>query len=83
MQLSASITHPALSIEATSMHKKLSNKELVAAGHQFAKNLSADTPLIYMAKMVSHLATQLDVALTAAGEARKQHDAVLAELERQ
>lgn len=61
------------------MQKNLSNKELVAAGHQFAKNLSSDTPLIDMAKMVSQLATQLDVALVAAGEACKQRDAVLAE----
>ena len=61
------------------MQKKLSSKELVAAGHQFAANLSSDTPLIDMAKMVSQLATQLDVALVAAGEAGKQRDAVLAE----
>ena len=61
------------------MQKNLSNKELVAAGHQFAKNLSSDTPLIDMAKMVSQLATQLDVALVAAGEAVKQRDAMLAE----
>ena len=61
------------------MQKNLSNKELVAAGHQFAKNLSSDTPLIDMAKMVSQLATQLDVVLVAAGEACKQRDAVLAE----
>lgn len=61
------------------MQKNLSNKELVAAGHQFAKSLSSDTPLIDMAKMVSQLATQLDVALVAAGEACKQRDAVLAE----
>lgn len=61
------------------MQKKLSSKELVAAGHQFAANLSSDIPLIDMAKMVSQLATQLDVALVAAGEAGKQRDAVLAE----
>lgn len=39
-----------------------SNKEVVAAGHQFAKNISMETPLIEMAKMVSDLATRLDVA---------------------
>lgn len=61
------------------MQKKLSNKELVAAGHKFAANISADTPLIDMAKMVSELATQLDVALAAAAEACKQRDAVTAE----
>ncbi|KAA8667408.1 hypothetical protein [Pantoea dispersa] len=56
------------------MLKKLSNKELVAAGHKFAANISADTPLLDMAKMVSELATQLDVALAAAAEACKQRD---------
>ncbi|MFQ1679201.1 hypothetical protein ACK08B_05055 [Pantoea dispersa] len=61
------------------MQKKLSNKELVAAGHKFAANISADTPLIDMAKMVSELATQLDVALAAAAEAGKQRDTVTAE----
>ncbi|MDI9766477.1 hypothetical protein QM327_07885 [Pantoea dispersa] len=61
------------------MQKNLSNKELVAAGHQFAANISADTPLIDMAKMVSELATQLDVALAAAAEAGKQRDTVTAE----
>lgn len=54
-------------------------KELVAAGHKFAANISADTPLIDMAKMVSELATQLDAALAAAAEACKQRDAVTAE----
>ena len=39
-----------------------SNKELVAAGHQFARNLGADTPLLEMAKMVSELSSRLDVA---------------------
>jgi len=61
------------------MQKKLSNKELVAAGHKFAANISADTPLIDMAKMVSELATQLDTALAAASEACKQRDTVTAE----
>ena len=56
------------------MQKNLSNKELVAAGHKFAANISADTPLIDMAKMVSELATQLDTALAAAAEAGKQRD---------
>jgi len=61
------------------MQKNLSNKELVAAGHKFAANISADTPLLDMAKMVSELATQLDVALAAAAEACKQRGAVTAE----
>ncbi|WP_336702519.1 hypothetical protein [Pantoea dispersa] len=62
------------------MQKNLSNKELVAAGHQFAANISADTPLIDMAKMVSALAIQLDVALAAAAEAGKQRAAVMTNL---
>lgn len=61
------------------MQKNLSNKELVAAGHQFAANINADMPLIDMAKMVSELATQLDTALAAAAEACKQRDTVTAE----
>ena len=61
------------------MLNKLSNKELVAAGHKFAANLDADTPLIDRAKMVSELATRLDVALVAAAEAGKQRDALVAE----
>ncbi|UOV19262.1 hypothetical protein [Pantoea agglomerans] len=38
-------------------------KELVAAGHAFAKAIGMDTPLIEIAKMVSVLATRLDCAL--------------------
>ena len=44
------------------MHNTKSNKELVKAGHAFAANLSADTGLMDMAKMVTDLATRLDVA---------------------
>lgn len=43
------------------MHHFKSNKEVVAAGHQFAKNIGMDTPLIEMAKMVTELATRLDL----------------------
>ena len=39
-----------------------SNKEVVVAGHHFAKNIGADTPLLEMAKMVTELASRLDVA---------------------
>ncbi|MFB4541798.1 hypothetical protein ACE3J1_17980 [Enterobacter hormaechei subsp. steigerwaltii] len=41
----------------------MNNKELVNAGHELAKAISNDTPLIEIAKMVSNLATQLDVQL--------------------
>ncbi|GEM_PF-3537578 len=34
------------------MSDSLSNKELVAVGHQFAKTMSSDTPIIDMAKIV-------------------------------
>jgi len=46
-------------------------KELVAAGHAFAKAIGMDTPLIEIAKMVSVLATRLDCALVR-GDAHKQ-----------
>lgn len=39
----------------------MNNKELVKSGHELAKAISNDTPLIEIAKMVSNLATQLDV----------------------
>lgn len=41
-------------------------KELVRAGHEFAAALGADTPLIEIAKLVSRLATELDVQLSRA-----------------
>ncbi|MEN4575726.1 hypothetical protein ABEH22_10080 [Pantoea agglomerans] len=44
------------------MHHFKSNKEVVAAGHQLAKNIGMDTPLIKMAKMVTELSSRLDVA---------------------
>lgn len=44
------------------MYHFKSNKEVVAAGHQFAKNIGMDTPLIEMAKMVTELSSRLDVA---------------------
>ncbi|AUX93676.1 hypothetical protein [Mixta gaviniae] len=50
------------------MKTELSNKELVAAGHQFAKAMGMDTPLIELAKMIAELATRLDVALVRGDE---------------
>ncbi|HAS1125204.1 TPA: hypothetical protein I3786_003659 [Enterobacter cloacae] len=41
----------------------MNNKELINAGHALAKAISNDTPLIEIAKMVSNLATHLDVQL--------------------
>lgn len=54
-------------------------KELVAAGHAFAKAIGMDTPLIEIAKMVSELAARLDCALVRGDELEKQRDALAAE----
>ncbi|MGC0818489.1 hypothetical protein WKH08_09585 [Pantoea agglomerans] len=54
-------------------------KELVAAGHAFAKAIGMDTPLIEIAKMVSELATRLDCALVRGDELQVQRDALAAE----
>lgn len=43
------------------MTNQKSNKELVAAGHAFAIAQGADAPLTEIAKLVSDLATRLDV----------------------
>ena len=61
------------------MSDSLSNKELVAVGHQFAKTMSSDTPIIDMAKIVSRLAERLDCATAALREMTKQRDALAAE----
>jgi hypothetical protein len=50
-------------------------KELVAAGHAFAKAMGMDTPLIDIAKMVAELATRLDCALVR-GDAHMQAEMV-------
>lgn len=47
------------------MSDSLNNKELVLVGHDFAKALSSDTPIIDIAKMLSHLATRLDCTTAA------------------
>ncbi|WP_337029083.1 hypothetical protein [Pantoea agglomerans] len=44
------------------MHHFKSNKEVVAAGHQFAKNIGKETSLMDMTKLVIELASRLDVA---------------------
>lgn len=44
------------------MHHFNSNKEVVAAGHQFAKNIGKETSLMDMAKLVIELSSRLDVA---------------------
>ncbi|MEN4831782.1 hypothetical protein [Pantoea vagans] len=44
------------------MHHFKSNKEVVAAGHQFAKNIGKETSLMDMAKLIIDLSSRLDVA---------------------
>ncbi|KDF60118.1 hypothetical protein AF35_00238 [Enterobacter roggenkampii CHS 79] len=58
------------------MNDSLNNKELVAVGHQFAKAMSTDTPIIDMAKIVSRLAERLDCTTAALREMTKQRDAL-------
>lgn len=58
------------------MIDSLNNKELVAVGHDFAKALSCDTPIIEIAKMMSRLAERLDCTTAALRETTKQRDAL-------
>lgn len=60
------------------MSDSLSNKELVAVGHQFAKAMSSDTSIIDMAKIFSRLAERLDCTTLALREMTKQRDALAA-----
>ncbi len=59
-----------------------SNRELVEAGHQFAKALDADMPLTEIAKLVSALSTRLDCAIVRGDELHQKLDAMAAESER-
>ncbi len=63
------------------MSDSLSNKELVAVGHQFAKAMNSDTPIIDMAKIVSRLAERLDCTTAALREMTKQRDMLAADNE--
>ena len=58
------------------MSDSLNNKELVAVGHQFAKAMSSDTPIMDIAKIVSRLAERLDCTTAALREMTKQPDAL-------
>lgn len=58
------------------MNKLQSNKELVAVGHQLARALNSDTPIIDIAKILSRLVERRDctcVALRATQAERMQH----------
>lgn len=61
------------------MTDSLNNKELIAVGHEFARTLSSDTPIIDMAKMFTRLAERLDCTTAALREKGKQCDALTAE----
>ena len=61
------------------MSELQNNKELVAAGHQFARLMSSDMPLIDIAKMVTRLAERLDCTTAALRETAKQRDALTAD----
>lgn len=51
------------------------NKEMIAIGHEFARSISSDTPIIEIAKMITRLAGRLDCATLALREMTKQRDA--------
>lgn len=59
------------------MHSE--NNELAKAGHELAKCLDSNTPLTEIAKLITRLATALDVTTLAVREATKQRDALAAE----
>lgn len=61
------------------MSELQNNKELIAVGHEFAKALSSDTPIIDIAKMMSRLAERLDCTTAALRETAKQRDALTAD----
>ncbi len=56
------------------------NNELVKAGHDLAKALSADAPLTEIAKMITSLATQLDVTTAALRAMQSERDQLAAQL---
>ncbi|EPO1076437.1 hypothetical protein ACT6GD_000957 [Cronobacter sakazakii] len=59
------------------MHSE--NNELVRAGHELAKCLDSNTPLIDIAKMIVRLADKLDVTTLALREKTKQCEQLAAE----
>ena len=57
----------------------MNNDELIAAGHELAKCLDSNTPLIDIAKMIVRLADKLDVTTLALREKTKQCEQLAAE----
>ncbi|EPY2900226.1 hypothetical protein ACXDBF_003065 [Cronobacter sakazakii] len=58
----------------------MNNDELIAAGHELAKCIDSNTPLLDIAKLLSKMATQLGVTAAALREKTKQCDALAAEV---
>lgn len=61
------------------MSESLNNKELIAVGHEFAKAMTSDTPIIEIANMMSRLAERLDCTTAALRDTAKQRDALTAD----
>lgn len=61
------------------MSDSLNNKELVAVGHQFAKAMSSETPILDIAKIVSRLAERLDCTTAALHATQAQRDQLATE----
>ncbi|PQY30051.1 hypothetical protein [Cronobacter sakazakii] len=57
----------------------MNNDELIAAGHELAKCLDSSTPLLDIAKLLSKMASQLDVTTAALREKTKQCEQLAAE----
>ncbi|MDK1689573.1 hypothetical protein QMT05_21710 [Cronobacter malonaticus] len=58
----------------------MNNDELIAAGHELAKCLDSNTPLLDIAKMIVRLADKLDVTTLALREKMKQCNELANEL---
>ncbi|EOL9075776.1 hypothetical protein ACM92Y_002379 [Cronobacter malonaticus] len=58
----------------------MNNDELISAGHELAKCLDSNTRLLDIAKLLSKMATQLDVTTAAMREKTKQCDELANEL---
>ncbi|ELY4225171.1 hypothetical protein SMY85_002918 [Cronobacter sakazakii] len=57
----------------------MNNDELISAGHELEKFLDSTTPLIAIAKLLSKMATQLNVTTAALREKTKQCEELAAE----
>lgn len=60
--------------------EEMNNDELIAAGHELAKRLDNNTPLMDIAKMIVRLADKLGVTTAALREKTKQCDELANEL---